>query len=200
MDYGHTVANTVTNATTTPDAASISGEQTFFTAGVGDAAPEQSPFEPENDLNTGNWSTPDALSPAPEREHLVSEDDIKAALVQNSPDLFGQADSLELGEITTISTPSATSTTSLDPTIIRADGDHISRATLREVEKAEQQLNRTHDLHNFYDEIRNMTTDYLNNTFTVTSAAKDLQPIKPSPTKSSTENPTKSQPTLKGAA
>lgn len=180
MDYGHTAKT----AMSTPD--DIEGKA-FFTAGVGDAPEALSPLEPENDLNAENWSSEDlsahhesALTPGEAANHaqnrpesrLVSDEDIKAALVQ------GAAESERLGVVTTLSAPTATAEApQFDPEAIRADGDRISRGTLREVEKAVSDFDKGKiSLFQLYDNVREMNVDYLNNTYgDAVSAAKDLK-------------------------
>lgn len=52
-----------------------------------------------------------------------------------------------------------------DEKLIRTDGDRIARSALVEIEKAEEKLNQTGNVSDFYEEVRNMMEKNLENSY-----------------------------------
>ncbi|MBR5046111.1 hypothetical protein IKX73_00550 [Candidatus Saccharibacteria bacterium] len=63
------------------------------------------------------------------------------------------------------STELPTETPVFDEKLIRTDGDRIARSALVEIEKAEEKLNQTGNVSDFYEEARNMMEKNLENSY-----------------------------------
>lgn len=143
----------------------------FFTPGAGsDNLASERPFEPENDINTGNFTNQaqiardsgeigrKAMSPF-EKAHSFEP-------VPNNPPELGDVIDLAMppgaqqaptqsDEVTQNSTISA-STAVAQPRRVDSDKDEIFAA-----QKAEVKLNQDENIASFYDEIRSMVEDNL---------------------------------------
>lgn len=155
-----------------------SSDQDFFTPGAGNASANQNDFEPENNLDlssTANWS--------PDRNHrdIGSKAMFSPDRIQENMNIL-EADPNKLGEITDLEpsiTPpqninAATNQTlpAFDAKAISADGDRISKTTMREVKDIQNKFYQTGDAKDFYEGIRGESKDnpgvsgtYLKNVF-----------------------------------
>ena len=166
MDYGQTKKS--------------SDSQSFFTAGVGDLPEDQNSFEAENNLNLDNtgasWApTRDPRSigsraifsapePVPSLENesvvsaepgmtLVEKPDLPTDIELAPPEMNGLP---EMPNFTPAATPTLEPVKEVpfDETAIKTEGDHVSHATLIEINKTIAKLDNTGNAADFYAAIR----------------------------------------------
>lgn len=117
-----------------------------------------------DDFNAENWQKSLDISapldmPSPET-FLTPEatDEIPEASRPSEPAKLSEApeDPNKLGQITTVEKPVSlnVSRVNYNPANIKTTGDRLDKATMTEIANVENRLAETHDLNNFYEEIR----------------------------------------------
>ena len=165
MDYGQTKKT--------------SDSQAFFTAGVGDLPEDQNTFEAENNLNLDNtdasWApsrdprnlgsraifsapepTPQEIigpTEAPEEAMtLVEKPELSTDVELAPPEMIGLPEIPSMNVETPVLNP--VKDVPFDEKAIKTEGDHVSHATLIEINKTIDKLNHTGNAADFYAAIR----------------------------------------------
>lgn len=157
-----------------------SDSQSFFTAGVGELPEDQNSFEAENNLNLDNtgaswaptrdprnigsraiFSAPEPVPSLDNQEIVSVEPEMTLVEKPNLPTDVELAPP-EVGGLPEMPNFTPEGALALNPVkevpfnekVIKTEGDHVSHATLAEIEKTISKLNHTGNVADFYAAIR----------------------------------------------
>lgn len=160
MDYGHTNPQGF-------GPQEIEG-QAFFTAGVGNVPASENAANGTENLNTNQ----DPWAYTPERDNVAIGN--KIISIPGEYGMAGPQPQVEYGNIVPIgqemqgvqgAQPQVEQATIYDISAIRTAGDHLDKNAITEIKKIESKLDQDHDLNNFYDDIRRLTSVNLKNSY-----------------------------------
>lgn len=158
--------------------------QAFFTAGVGNDSPEQNISSTDTNINLNNQTISwDQSQNNSENQRATGNKALEALDQTLEHDLTDVIDNQKNGQIIdfnpstdasnekTAPEVQASSIFSFNPDSIRAEQDHISSETLRQIANIESELAQTQNAADFYAAIRGddshqgMSKDYIENSF-----------------------------------
>ena len=140
-------------------------EQSFFTAGAGNASPTDNNFESENNLDLTNqlasWSAEQSIMQP--GEFPITQPNTVPGDILTAPTSSVEATS-GLGETIDADLPPTMQALPIEPTpvelpvfdekLIRTDGDHINKKALPEINHAIDKLEKTGNAADFYTSVR----------------------------------------------